>query len=609
MIGPANAPGSMLRYGAHAAVLLFVACTSPALAADARHAMAMHGEPAHGPGFTHFRYANPEAPRGGRFTQGIVGSFDNLNPFAIRGTPFTQVRGYVIEGLMTRGLDEPFTVYALIAKSIETDEARSYVTFTLDPRAKFSDGKPVTPDDVLFSWRILRDKGRPNHRLYYSKVSRAEKVGSSGVRFDFEGGGDRELPLILALMPVLPKHATDAEHFDEPSLKAPIGSGPYIVDEVRAGGFVQFKRNPDYWAADLAPNRGLYNFDELRFEFYRDATSWFEAFKRKLYDVRFEEDPGRWATDYDFPAARADGLIREEIGSEAPKPMLALVFNMRRPIFADGRVREALIELFDFEWMNNKLFFSAYQRMGSFFEGSNLAALGVAATSTEKSLLRPFASDVLPGVLDGSYRPPVSDGTGHDRKRLKRAFDLLSSAGWKLRDGQLVSRKDGAPFRFEILVATRDDERLATVYSTQLKRAGIVADVRFVDGVQYEARRQQYDFDMLPFAWGNSLSPGNELYFYFGSDSADRPGTRNYMGMKSAAADAMIGQILRARTPEELQTATRALDRVLMSGRYVIPLYYLPKQRIARWPHIVRPQHTSLYGPQPDTWWHREAHP
>jgi peptide/nickel transport system substrate-binding protein len=582
-----------------------------AIAADGpfKHALAMHGDPAYPPGFAHFRYARPDSPKGGRLTFGQTGTFDSINPFVLRGTPFQQVRGYVIESLMTRGMDEAFSVYGLIANSIETDSERTFVTFSLDPRARFSDGRAVSAEDVLFSWQLLREKGRPNHRLYYGKVTRAEQIAEDRVRFDFGTSGDRELPLILALMPVLPRHAVDQGSFDEPSLAVPTGSGPYTVAELRPGDFVRLTRNPRYWGADLPANRGHYNFDELRFEFYRDNATWFEAFKRKLYDFRIELDPGRWQGEYDFPAARRDALVKDEVEIRTPKPFSALVFNTRRTIFADPRVREALIELFDFEWMNAKLFFSSFKRTASFFEGSALSARGRPASEAERALLAPFAKDILTEVMAGTYAPPVSDGSGQDRAHLRRALALLASGGWKLRAGKLVHEASGEAFTFEILVATRDDERLATVYATHLVRAGIAARVRLVDGMQFEARRQSYDFDMIPFAWGQSLSPGNEQHFYFGSASADRPGTRNYMGMKSKAADTMIEALLQARTPEELETAARALDRVLMSGRYVIPLFHLPKQWMARWPHIERPEAVALYGHLPETWWHREARP
>jgi len=597
---------SVRRYSAQAALFLCtLALPATTLAAGPLHAIAMHGEPAYGPGFQHFNYVNPTAPKGGRLTQGIVGTFDSINPFVIRGNPFQQVRGYVVESLMVRSQDEPFTLYGLIAKSVETDDARSFVTFTLDPRARFSDGRPVTADDVLFSWELLREKGRPNHRLYYSKVTKASKPAPDKVRFDFGSKADRELPLILALLPVLPKHATDTARFGEPSLTLAPGSGPYVVQEVRPGSYVVLKRDANYWGRDLPVNRGHFNFDELRFEFYRDPTGWLEAFKRGLYDFRIEDDPGRWATDYDFPAARSGGLIREALVTTNPKPMVAFVFNTRREVFRDIRVREAMLELFDFEWMNAKLFHSAYARTGSFFEGSALSARGLTATPSERLLLAAFSGSIREDVLNGIYQPPVSDGSGRDRAQLRHAIQLFDQAGWEFRNGSLVRKSDGAPFSFEILVSKREDERIATIYATTLRHAGIAASVRLVEGGQFEARRQQYDFDMIPAVWQQSLSPGNEQYFYFGAASADQPATRNYMGMKSEAADAMIAAMLRARSIGELTTAARALDRVLVSGIYVIPLYHLPKQWVARWPRIERPEKLPNQGALPEVWWQR----
>lgn len=571
-------------------------------AADLRHAIAMHGEPAYPPGFTHFRYANPDAPKGGRLTQAFVGTFDSLNPMIVRGNALQQMRGFVIESLLARGYDEPFTLYGLLAEGVETDDERSYVIFQLNPDARFADGKPVTSEDVLFSWRLLRDKGRPNHRSFYSKVSRAEKTGERGIRFDFAGGADRELPLILGLMPIFPRHATDEATFEETTLEPLLGSGPYRVAEVRAGERVLLKRNPDYWGNDLPVNRGHHNFSELQIEFFRDGNTWFEAFKRGLYDVRFETDPGRWITQYDFPAARKRGLVRESFATGQPQPFQALVFNTRRETFADIRVREALIELFDFEWANANLFHGAYKRTASYFEGSDLSARGLPATDAERKLLAPYKAAVRADVMNGSYQPPVSDGSGRDRARLRRAIVLLAEAGYELRRGTMYG-PDQAPFSFEIMVTTKDEERLALSYAGMLRRAGVEAKIRFVDSTQFERRRLSYDFDVMPYTWQQSLSPGNEQLFYFGSEAAEVPGTRNYMGAKNPAVDAMIAALLAARERDEFETAVRALDRVLMSGLYVLPLYHLPEQWIARWPNVARPAKLSLYGSPIETWW------
>lgn len=570
--------------------------------AEPAHAIAMHGKPAYPPGFTHFNYTNPDAPKGGRLTLGLQATFDSLNPFAVRGTPVQQIRNYVVESLLARGQDEPFTLYGLLASSVETDEARSFVTFQLDPRARFSDGKPVTAEDVLFSWQLLRDKGRPNHRYYYAKVSRAKKIGERSVRFDFAEQGDRELPLILGLMPVLPKHAVDAEQFEDSGLKRPIGSGPYRVAEVKPGETLLLKRDPNYWGRDLPVNRGLYNFDEIKIDFFRDGNTWFEAFKRGLYDVRFENDPGRWTTQYDFPAARSGHLIREGFTSAEPRPLMAFVFNTRRATFADPRVRAAVNELFDFEWANAHLYYSAYRRNGSYFQASELSALGRPADEQERKLLAPFPKEVRDDVMEGRYRPPVSDGSGRDRNRLKGALLLFSEAGWELKHGKLQNGK-GEPFRFEIMVSSRDEERLALAFSSMLKRAGIAASVRFVDGTQFEQRRRAYDFDMMPYTWTQSLSPGNEQTFYWGAASADTPGTRNYMGVKSAAVDAMIAALIAAHDRTELVAAARALDRVLISGDYVVPLFYPPRTWTARWPWIAHPDQPPLTGLQIESWW------
>lgn len=594
------------RSGLVQAALAVVLSGVIASAGEARHAIAMHGEPAYPATFKHFRYADPEAPKGGRLTQAILGSFDSLNPLIVRGNAFQPIRNYVIESLLARGYDEAFTLYGLLAEKVETDAERAYVEFHLNPKARFADGKPVTPEDVLFSWRLLREKGRPNHRTYYAKVAQAKKTGERSVRFEFGGDSDRELPLILGLMPVLPRHAIDESKFDETTLEPILGSGPYRVAEVRPGESVLLKRDPDYWGRDLPINLGHYNFDELRFDFYRDANTWFEAFKRGLYDVRFETDPGRWTTQYDFPAARERGLVREGIKSGQPQPLQALVFNTRRALFADRRVREALIELFDFEWANSSLFYGVYRRTASYFEGSELSARGRAASDAERTLLAPFPDAVSRDVMDGSYQPPISDGSGRDRASLKRALELFAAAGYEPRTGTLYDRNK-VPFSFEIMVATKDDERLALAYANMLRRAGVAAKIRFVDAAQYEQRRQNYDFDMMPYTWQQSLSPGNEQAFYFGSDAAGVPGTRNYMGAKNPAIDAMIGALLTARNRESFQAAVRALDRVLISGLYVLPLYHLPEQWIARWPSVERPKTLSLYGAPIETWWRGRA--
>ena len=587
------------------ALAIALTINAGSLSAEESYAIAMHGAPALPADFTHMPYANPEAPKGGRLVQGFLGTFDSLNPLIVRGLAVQQIRGFVVESLMARGNDEAFTLYGLLAKSVETDDARSYVTFHLDPRARFSDGQPVLAEDVLFSWALLRDKGRPNHRQYYSKVVKAEAPDPRTVLFDLGGANDRELPLILGLMPVLPKHAIDVATFEETSMSPPIGSGPYRVSAVKPGASVTLTRNPDYWGRDLPVNRGLWNFDEIRLDFYREANGQFEAFKRGLYDFRVETEPLRWHDGYDFPAARNGEVIRDTIKTGMPQPSEFLVFNTRRPVFSDIRVRQALTLLFDFEWINRNYFFGLYGRSASFFAGSELSAYARAADDRERELLKPFAAHLRPDILDGSYRLPITDGSGRDRATLRSALTLLSEAGYDLDGTVLRQRSTKAPLTFEILVTTRDQERIALAYTRDLKRAGIEASVRAVDAVQFDQRRLGFEFDMIQNRWDQSLSPGNEQSFYWGSEAADNQGTRNYMGAKDPAIDALIAAMLEAREHPAFVSAVRALDRVLMSGFYAIPLFNVREQWIARWNRIERPAATALTGYLPETWWQK----
>ena len=565
----------------------------------------MHGKPALAAGFSHMPYTNPDAPKGGRLTWGVLGTFDSLNPLIVKGIAVQQIRNYVLESLMTRGNDEPFTLYGLLARSVETDDARSYATFHLDPGARFSDGTPVQADDVLFSWALLRDHGRPNHRQFYSRVAKAEAPDPLTVRFDLTGANDRELPLILGLMPILPRHAVDVATFEETTMTGLVGSGPYRVGAVKPGASVTLTRNPDYWGRDLPVNRGLWNFDEVKIEFYRESNGQFEAFKRGLYDFRVETEPLRWHEGYDFPAARNGEVVRDTIKTGMPQPSEFLVFNTRRPMFSDIRVRQALTLLFDFEWINRNYFFGLYSRSAGYFAGSELSAYSRPADQQELTFLRPFASRIAPEILDGSYRLPVTDGSGRDRTTLRNALKLFTEAGYVLDGTVLRQRATGAALSFEILTTTRDQERVALAYALDLKRAGIAASVRAVDPVQFDQRRLSYDFDMIQNRWDQSLSPGNEQSFYFGSEAADIPGTRNYMGAKDPAIDAMISAMLAARERLTFVSAVRALDRVLMSGFYAIPVFSAGEQWIARWNRIEQPSAIALTGYLPESWWQR----
>jgi peptide/nickel transport system substrate-binding protein len=602
-----------------AILAMTLGCAGPEpAAAEARRAIAMHGEPLFPDGLGTPPYVDPDAPKGGRLVEGVLGSFDSLNPFIVKGLAAQGIRGpfvsgsnvlsgYVIESLMARGYGEPFTLYGLIAETVETDAARSTVTFTLNPAARFSDGQKVTPDDVLFSWQLLRDRGRPNQRFYYSKVVKAEVVGERAIRFDLAGSDDRELPLILGLMSVLPRHAIDPDTFEETSFAPMIGSGPYRVGKVDPGKSVTLVRDPDYWGRDLAINRGFWNFDEIRFDYYRDGNSYQEAFKKGLFDLRTETDPGRWQTAYDFPAMRDGRVVKEAFPNGLPKQSFFYAFNTRRPVFADIRVREAISLLFDFEWINHNLFFDLYRRSASYFEGSELSAHGRPADARERALLAPYPGAVRPDVLDGTWSPPVTDRSGRDRAILKRALALLAEAGYELRGGELVERQSGTPLTFELMIANRndapDEERLALMFASNLKRAGIMARVRLVDPVQFETRRIDFDFDMIENRWDESLSPGNEQAFYWSADAADQNGSRNYMGVKSPAIDAMIAALVRSQTRADVVAAVRALDRLLISGFYAVPLFHLPNEWVAHWARIRHPATTSLSGFLPETWW------
>lgn len=597
------------RFSAALATVGMLACFAAQAKAEPMHGIAMHGQPALPPDFTHFPYADPDAPKGGKLTYAVVGTFDSLNPFIVQGAT-TTARGIwdtvfgnnVFESLLVRSRDEPFTLYGLLAETVETPDDRSWVEFTMNPKARWSDGEPVTADDVIFTLELLRDKGRPNYRTWYDKITSVEKVGERGVRITFNDEADRELPLLIGLMPVLPQHAIDAETFDKSTLKPMIGSGPYVISEVSAPDHITLTRSPDYWARDLPAKVGFDNYDQIRVDYYRDASTMFEAFKKGLYDIQIEGDPAAWTSQYDFPAVADGRVVKEAFTTGTPKGMAGFAFNTRRPVFASPDVRRALAMLFDFEWVNKNLYFGVYKRTGSFFEGSELSALGRPASAHERELLAPFPDAVAPEVMEGTYAPTVSDGSGSDRRVLKAAADILFGAGYKL-DGNRMVAPDGQPLAFEFLSTTRESERLALAYGRTLERLGIQMSVRTVDAAQYQKRVQSFDFDMIQTFYSASLSPGNEQNFRWSQQSADLEGSFNFTGTKSPAADAMISALLTARNREDFVDAVRALDRVLISGWYVVPLFYLPEQWIAYRSRIGHPQANSLYGPQLSTWW------
>ncbi len=583
--------------------VLAVAFTPGVAAAKGAHAIAMHGDPRLSPGFEHFPYAEPAAPKGGRIVLGIDGSFDSLNPLIVKGEPAAGVREWVIETLMSRGLDEPFTLYGLIAETIEVPDDRSSVAFRLNPAARFSDGKPITADDVIFSMEMLRDKGRPNHRTYYKKIIRSERISDHEVRFVFDTAGDREMPLIMGLMPVLPRHKITPDEFEKTTLSPPVGSGPYVIVSVDPGRAITYRRNPDYWGRDLPVARGRFNFDEIRYEYFREASVQFEAFKTGTLDLRNEDDPQRWAEGYAIPAVTQGRIIKAEFDTGLPAAMSALAFNVRRPVFKDQRVRQALIRLFNFEWANKNLYHGLYKRTQSYFERSVLSSAGNPATERERQLLAPFKAAVRPDILDGTYRFPITDGSGHNRENAREALRLLGEAGYAVVDGVLMNQATNAPLRFEILAGSAAQERLLSGFANDLSRLGIKASVRIVDSAQYQSRIKDFDYDMIQTTWQSSLSPGNEQLFRWSSQVAKQPGSFNYCGVENSAADAMIREMLKAATPDEFLAAVRAFDRVLLSGDYVIPLFYGPRQWVAHWRQLKHPASIPLWGYNLDTWW------
>ena len=573
------------------------------------HALAMHGEPALPAGFTHFPHADPLARKGGGLHIGFQGTFDSLNPFnVLSGSAAQGLQGNVFQPLMARNPDEPFTLYGLVAKSVETNEARSFVTFHLDPLAQFSNGEKITPDDVLFTFNLLKARGRPQYRLAFSLVRSAIKADESSVRFDLAGAEDRELPLILALMPVLSRSGIDVKSFDSADLAFRLGSGPYVIGDVDPGRSLVLKRNPLYWARDLPSQRGQFNFDEIHIEYFRDGAAMFEAFKAGTLDYREENNPSRWQTGYQFPGVRAGRAHVETAPLGGPKGMEGLAFNTRRPLFADVRMREALAMMFDFEWLNANIYGGLYQRTKSYFDDSELASIGAPASPEERALLAPWPGAVRDDILEGRWRPPVSDGSGRDRNLSRRALALLRQAGYAISDGKLRNLASGAPLRFEIMVADRTQERLASYFSSGLSRIGVEARVRMVDEVQFQRRRQKFDFDMMPGQWAASASPGNEQRSRWGSASAGEESAYNLAGARSQAIDALIGEILAARSREAFSTAVRAYDRVLLSGFYIVPLYHTGEQRFAWREGLARPLRNAryavpLWGATLDTWW------
>jgi peptide/nickel transport system substrate-binding protein len=577
------------------------------LRAEPTYGIAMYGAPALAADFSHLPYANPDAPKGGQVVFGEAGTFDSLNPFITKGNAPAAVSSLTVETLMGRSYDEPFSLYGLLAQSIDTDDARTYVAFTLRPEAKFSDGKPVTVEDVLWSFETLGTQGSPRYAAAWKKIAKAEQTGPLTVKFTFTGT-DREMPLILGLRPILEKAQWAGKDFTASTLEAPIGSGPYVVDKFDAGSTITFKKNPDWWGKDLAFNKGLWNFDTIKYEYFGSGSVVFESFKAGEIMMYRESSAVKWQQNYDFPAVAAGDVVKEEIPHQRPSGIEGFVMNTRRPIFADWHVREALIDAFNFELVNTTLNAGVYPRIASYYGNSELGAdIANPAPPAEAALLAPFKDSLLPGALEG-YSLPVSDGTEANRAGIRKAADLLEQAGFAVQDGVLKG-KDGTPFSFEILLVNGEEDYIAaaSIFVEALKRLGIDAHVTTVDAAQYKERTTNYDFDMTHYSRSLSLSPGNEQTLYWGADGVTTPGTRNWMGMNAPAAEAMVKTMLSARDHADFVTAVHALDRVLTSGRYVIPMWYAKSSLMAHAKALHHPDYVAIYGDwlgfMPDVWW------
>lgn len=590
------------------AAVLMAICLGTAGFAKPQHGIAMYGDPALPPDFVSLPYANPEAPRGGRIVTAEIGSFDSLNPYVQKGTVPWDLARLTGESLMGRTIDEPFSLYGLLAESVETGPNREWVEYTLNPKAKFSDGSPVTVEDVIWSFETLGTKGHGKYATFWAQVAAIDSPGPGKVRITF-ATADRELALLAGLRPILKKSTFDGLDFDQTAGfdHIPVTSGPYVIASFDPGRSVTLKRNPDYWGADIPFRRGTMNLDEIRFEFYADETAAFEAFKTGAVSFTRETNAARWAQQYDFPRMRSGEVVRETLSNRLPTGMTGFVMNSRRPQLADWRVRDALILAFNFEFINETVTGGAQPRIQSYFSNSVLGMEHGPAEGQVRDDLAPFAAELPPGALEG-YSLPVSDGTARNRKNVRAALAELAEAGWTVQDGTLKDA-GGTPFALDILIPNGGAEirAILDIYVQQLSRLGIAATLTSVDPAQYRQRTDAYDFDLTFFRRSMSLSPGNEQRYYWGSADADTPGGRNLMGVKSPAVDAMIDRMLAATDAGQFQAAARALDRVLMAGRYVIPIYSWETSRIAYDRRLHHAAYVPVFGDwpgwQPDVWW------
>lgn len=567
---------------------------------DSAHAISMHGVPKYEKNFKNFDYVNPEAPKGGTIKQYEIGSFDTLNNFILKGSPAANLN-QIHDSLLVQSQDEPFTMYGLIAENISVPEDRSWVIFKIRKEAKFHDGTSITVEDIIWTLNALKEKGHPFFRFYYNNVKKAEKLSDSEVKFVFQGERNLELPLIIGQMRILSKKYWE-DKFEDVLLEPPIGSGPYKVKSLKTGRTIEFERVKDYWAKDLSVNKGKFNFDKIVIEYFRDSTVALEAFKSGDYDFRQENQAKRWSSAYNFPAVRKGLVKKEEIKHEIPTGMQGFFINTRKEIFKDPIVRKALNYAFDFEWTNKILFFDQYQRTNSYFSNSELAASNL-PTNEELILLEPFKNELPEKLFNETFKNPINDGSGNIRKNLRIADKLLYQAGWIIKNGKRINEKSRLPLKFTILLVSPEFERIALPYARNLKKIGIEAKVRTVDSAQYERRLETFSFDMAVISRGQSLSPGNEQRDFWSSSSANIKGSRNYTGISNHVVDFLIKKIIAAKDRKSLVTATRALDRVLLFGHYVVPHWYLQYFRIAYWDKFGKPKKNPKYDLALDTWW------
>ncbi|MFL1453684.1 extracellular solute-binding protein [Marinobacter sp. GN3S48] len=585
--------------------LALLAAPLPAQTADAdtQHAIAMHGAPKYSEGFNHFDYVNPDAPKGGTLRMAVVANgYDSFNPFVIRGVAAAGVSSYLYDTLLESSDDEPFSAYGLIAESLETPEDRSYVIFNLREEARFQDGEPITAEDVRFSFETLTTEGHPFYRNYYADVTEVTVEDEHRVRFDFGDTNNRELPLILGQMPILPAHYWDGREFGRNGLKPPVGSGPYRIGNFEAGRSITYKRVDDYWARDIGSRKGRFNFNEIRYDYYSDDTVALEAFKAGSFDFRVESSAKNWATAYKGDKFDNNTIVTEAIEHQRPAGMQAFVLNTRKSVFSDPRVREALSYGFDFEWANKNLFYGQYTRTESFFENSELASTGL-PEGRELEILEQYRDQLPEDVFTEDYQPPGIEGKNGLRQNLRKAMQLLKEAGYDIRDGKMVNTENGRPLSFEVLLHQKNFERIVLPFKDNLARLGIDVSVRLVDTNQYIQRVRQFDYDVITQVLPQSDSPGNEQREYWHSSNVDVNGSRNYMGVNDPVVDQLVSKVIQAPDRESLVHRVRALDRVLLHGHYVIPQWYLPRDRIAYWGYLERPDITPKNGIDIDNWW------